>query len=72
MAAQVEGTEVFLTVADVAERLRVNEETVRRLFLNEPGVVVICFPRRGRRVYRTLRIPEKVFQRVLTRFTRIA
>ena len=58
MAAQVDTNETFLTVAEVAERLKLNEETVRRLFLNEPGVVVICFPRRGRRVYRTLRIPE--------------
>jgi hypothetical protein len=72
MATQVDANEVFLTVAEVAERLKLNDETVRRLFLNEPGVVVICFPRRGRRVYRTLRIPEKVLQRVLTRFTRIA
>ena len=72
MAAQVDTNETFLTVAEVAERLKLNEETVRRLFLNEPGVVVICFPRRGRRVYRTLRIPAKVFQRVPTRFTRVA
>jgi len=64
--------ERFLTVVEVAERLKVNDETVRRLFLNEPGVVVICFPRHGRRVYRTLRIPESVFQRVLTRLTKVA
>jgi len=36
--------ERFLTVLEVAERLKVNDETVRRLFLNEPGVLVICFP----------------------------
>jgi hypothetical protein len=71
MAAQIDANEVFLTVAEVAERLKLNTETVRRLFLSEPGVVVICFPRRGRRVYRTLRIPERVFQRVVTRFTKI-
>lgn len=70
MSAQLESTDVFLTVGDVAERLKVNEETVRRLFANEPGVVVICFPRRGRRVYRTLRIPEAVFRRVVMRFAR--
>jgi transcriptional regulator GlxA family with amidase domain len=52
----------FLTIVEVAERLKVNEDTVRRLFLNEPGVIVICFPRKGQRVYRTLRIPESVFQ----------
>jgi hypothetical protein len=70
MGAQSEMGQVYLTVADVSERLKVNEETVRRLFLNEPGVVVICFPRKGRRVYRTLRIPEAVLQRVLTRLTK--
>jgi hypothetical protein len=74
MAVQAKASidERYLTVIEVAERLKVNEETVRRLFLNEPGVVVICFPRRGRRVYRTLRIPETVFQRVLTRLTKVA
>ena len=39
--------ERFLTVLEVAERLKVNDETVRRLLLNEPGVLVICFPRPG-------------------------
>jgi hypothetical protein len=72
MRVQTDANEVFLTVAEVAERLKLDTETVRRLFLNEPDVVVICFPRKGRRVYRTLRIPERVFQRVLTRFTRLA
>lgn len=64
--------EIFLTVAEVAERLKVNEETARRLFLNEPGVIVICYPRKGVRVYRTLRIPESVYARVVTRFTKVA
>jgi hypothetical protein len=63
-------SDAYLTVADVAERLKLNEETVRRLFLNEPGVVVICFPRKGRRVYRTLRIPELVLRRVVARFSK--
>jgi hypothetical protein len=72
MNAQIDVNEACFTVAEVAERLKVNDETVRRLFLHEPGVIVICFPRRGKRVYRTLRIPESVFQRVLTRFTTVA
>jgi hypothetical protein len=71
MAPQVDSSDVILTVAEVAEPWKVNDETVRRFFLNEPVMVVICFPRRCRRVYRTLR-PERVFQRVLTRFTRTA
>lgn len=70
MNVQTEASEMYLTVAEVAERLKVNDETVRRLFLNEPDVVVICFPRRGRRVYRTLRIPDRVFRRVVTRMQR--
>ncbi len=68
---QVAVDEQLLTIVEVAERLKVNEATVRRLFLNEPGVVVICFPRKGKRVYRTLRIPESVLQRVLTRLTKL-
>lgn len=70
MSVQIDTADVFLTVQDVADRLKVNEETVRRLFVDEPGVVVLCFPKRGRRVYRTLRIPETVFRRVITRFAR--
>lgn len=59
--------EHIFTVAEVAERLQVKDDTVRRLFVNETGVIVICFPRRGRRVYRTIRIPESVLVRVLER-----
>ena len=58
---------VRVDTRDVAERLKVNEETARRLFLNEPGVIVICFPRKGARIYRTLRIPASVCARVVTR-----
>jgi hypothetical protein len=59
--------QTVFTVAEVAELLKVNTETVRRLFLDEPGVILISFPRRGKRVYRTVRIPEDVLRRVITR-----
>jgi len=72
MSVGLETNEVCLTVADVAKRLKIDGDTVRRLFLNEPGVIVISFPRKGRRTYRTLRIPESVFRRVLVRFTKVA
>ena len=72
MNSQLDINETCLTVAEVAERLKLNEETARRLFLNEPGVIVICYPRKGVRVYRTLRIPESVYTRVVTRFTKVA
>jgi hypothetical protein len=35
---------------------------------SQPGVTRDLLSRRGRRVYRTLRIPEAVFHRVLARF----
>lgn len=63
MNSRVDINEPCLTVAEVAERLKVNEETARRLFLNEPGVIVICYPRKGVRVYRTMRIPESIYAR---------
>lgn len=63
--------DVVFTVAEVADRLKVDADTVRRLFLKEAGVIVIRFPRKGRRVYRTIRIPEPVLQRVITRLTTI-
>jgi hypothetical protein len=61
-------TETISTLAEVAERLKVNDDPVR-MFMKEPGVIVICFPRKGRRLYRTLRIPESVLDRVIGRFT---
>jgi hypothetical protein len=70
--AQADTSEKFFTLLEVAERLKVNEDTVRRLFVNEPGVLVICFPRKGKRVYRTIRIPESVFRRVVTRLAKVA
>jgi hypothetical protein len=59
--------QTVFTVAEVAELLKVNTETVRRLFLDEPDVILISFPRKGKRVYRTVRIPEDVLRRVITR-----
>lgn len=54
------------SVAQIAERWGLSEDTVRRLFENEPGVLVIEPPRGrfSRRRYRTLRIPESVVGRV--------
>jgi hypothetical protein len=72
MGAGIDVEEVCLTVKDVAQRLKVDGDTVRRLFIDEPGVIVLSSPRRGRRTYRTLRIPESVYLRVVTRFTKVA
>jgi hypothetical protein len=72
MKASIDVNEHCLTVAEIAERLRLNPDTIRRLFSNEPSVIVFSAPRKGRRVYRTLRIPVTVYQRVVTRLTQVA
>ncbi len=42
-----------------------SESTIRRLFMKEPGVIKITHePTRRRRGYTSLRIPERVAQRV--------
>jgi hypothetical protein len=53
------------------ERWGMSGDFVRRLFLHEPGVVIFHHQRPGRRVYRTLRIPESVAQRVHARLRRL-
>jgi len=63
--------ETHYSVAQVAAQWGLSEDTLRRLFEKEPGVLVIE-PRRGRfsrRRYRTLRIPESVAERVHRRLS---
>ena len=72
MNVAVDLTDGCLTVADAAKHLNVDVDTIRTLFLDEPGVIVIAFPRKGRRTYRTVRIPEAVFRRVVTRLMKVA
>lgn len=52
-------------VAEIAELWNLSADKVRELFENEPGVLVIGerSPRHKRR-YVTLRIPQKVLERV--------
>jgi len=60
------------TPQQLAELWILDESTVRRLFLDEPGVLKYTrsHPRSGRREYVTLRIPESVARRVYARRTR--
>ncbi len=60
------------SVAEVAELWNLSEDKVRRLFQNEPGVLVLgnAQPRYGRHRYTTLRIPESVAERVYRRMLR--
>jgi len=64
MPVQESTFERHYSVEELTELWGMSDDFVRRLFLNEPGVVVFFKPRPGKRVYRILRIPESVVQRV--------
>jgi len=56
--------------AELAELWNLSADTVRRMFENEPGILVFENPvRSSSRRFRTLRIPESIAQRVYSRFT---
>jgi hypothetical protein len=69
MAAPETAFERHYSVEELAELWHLSEDFVRRLFLKEPGVVVFWRQRPGRRVYRTLRIPQSVAFHVHQRMT---
>jgi hypothetical protein len=64
MPAQETTFERHYSVEELTELWGMSDDFVRRLFLHEPGVIVFFKSRPGRRVYRTIRIPESVVQRV--------
>ena len=57
------------TVKELSGMWQLSTATVTRMFRDEPGVLRLgkAQPRRGRRSYTTLRIPESVVQRVYRR-----
>jgi len=70
----IEGfAELHYTVADIAEKWKLSEDAVRRLFEKEPGVLVLGKggAASGRRRYTTLRIPESVVARVHRRLSKV-
>jgi hypothetical protein len=57
--------EQHYSVSDVASRWGLGKDVVRRIFQNEPGVLVLGGRASGRkRRYTTLRIPQSVLERV--------
>jgi transcriptional regulator GlxA family with amidase domain len=64
--------ERHFSVDELSALWGMSDDFVRRLFLHEPGVVVFSHYRPGRRIYRTLRIPESVALRVHTRMRKTA
>jgi hypothetical protein len=57
-------SELHYTPEQLGELWQLSADTVRRLFLGEPGVLVIERARASQRRYRTLRIPASVAERV--------
>ncbi len=51
------------SVAELAQQWNLSRDTIRRMFENEPGVVVFRHQKLNKRIYRTLRIPESVAKR---------
>jgi len=59
------------TPSEVAGLWQLNVETIRRLFHDEPGVMVLQAPaKKGRRPYKTIRIPQSVLERIHKRLQR--
>jgi hypothetical protein len=58
------------TVQELAKLWQFSPDKVRELFENEPGVLKIKNPpKKGKRAYTTLRIPESVAERVRRRLS---
>jgi hypothetical protein len=64
-----EEPEQYFTVRQIAKNRNLSADTIRRLFIDEPGVIVITKPKHRRRTYRVLRVPESVERRVFERLT---
>lgn len=63
--------ERHFSVLEVAKIWNLSKDAVRRMFQNEPGVLVLgdTNPRRRKRRYLTLRIPQSVIDRVHERYS---
>jgi hypothetical protein len=64
-------TDRHYSASEVAVLWNLNVETIRRIFQDEPGVVALQAPsKKGRRPYKTIRIPQNVLERVHRRLQR--
>ena len=57
------------TVQELAAAWNLSEDSIRRLFQGEPGILDLGKPTRFRRIYRPIRIPARVAERVYRRLT---
>jgi hypothetical protein len=61
------------TVSELSQLWLFSENTIRRLFDKEPGVIKICRPQsKKKRSYTSLRIPERIAIRVYRRMQGIS
>ena len=66
-------SERHLTAKEIAEAWNLSQDTIYRLFSNEPGVLILVSEtKKYRRTRRTLRIPESVKNRVYRRLQNVA
>lgn len=57
--------EKHYTVAEISNLWQLSEDTIRKIFRDQPGVLKLASPeRRFRRGYCVLRIPESILQKV--------
>lgn len=63
-------SERHYSAKELAASWNVSPDTIRRLFLDEPGVLIFERPRTGKRTYRPMRIPQSVADRVYVRIAR--
>lgn len=62
----------YYSVKEIADLLNLSQDCVRKLFQNEPGVLVLGDQStKHKRRYTTLRIPEAVLRRVVRRMSNV-
>jgi hypothetical protein len=62
-------TEQHFTPAGLGKIWGLSAETIRALFENEPGILIVSTTEPGKRRYRTFRIPVSVAERVHRRMS---
>ncbi len=64
------GAPIFYTPAEIAQILKIDASTARRLFQDAEGVFKIGNGGRKKREYVTIRVPAEVFARVIAERSR--